>query len=179
MNEVAKSRSVPAELFGPGIEDGEIDRENAERMLAAFCPQTKTRKRSGTIAKSRWDKAMTRVQERLRSADWQEADPIEFVALYHLLHTRVYGVEPGELGTSQRMRAMTMARLLLAREFNHPREMAAFMRWVWIREEQRERWRKQSGSAGGRIGWYFQFDGRLVTDWRLEARRLTSPSSAK
>jgi hypothetical protein len=153
------------------------DRENAERVMEAFCQPDKVRKKSTTIPNSRWDKAVRGAKACITTGDWTDAKPLEFVALYEMLHTRVYRVAPVELGSAQRMRAMAMAVRLLA-QFTDTNEMAAFFRWVWLREEKREAWRKQTGASGGRISWYLQFDGRLVTDWRLERNRASDQKKA-
>src|SRR5208282_5697737 len=162
------------ELIAPVSEAS--DRDVAAKMLDTFLPKTDKKPRSKTISDSVFAKVRLGVERMIKSGDWSSATPRDFVALYAMLHNRVYGVEPEELTSSARLYAASLARKLLDRSFGgDPWEFADFIRWVWIREESREKWRQQNSVSGGRIHWRLQFNGALVTDWRIE--RMRAPAS--
>ena len=96
------------------------------------------------------------------------------VALYVKLHTSVYGVEPVELHTGSCYFGATSAATKLVRsEFGDDmNRVLAFIRWVWQRERETEKWRRVNGAEGRRIGWHIMFAQRtLVTDYRLSKER--------
>jgi len=146
-------------------------RESA-RDLEEFVRREKKPK-AKTIADGAWGKALSWAEEAMRTGDWGDAAPRHYVAAYALLHERTYGVAPAELTPTTRLHAAGMAANLLRREFDgEPGEMAAFLRWTWQREKERETWRRANGRDGGRIGYRLQFTGGLLTDYRVaKARR--------
>lgn len=118
---------------------------------------------------------------------WDEAHPKHFVAAYSLLHERLYGVPAVELIPTVRARAAAMASNLMKRCFGAPtmsdaraeareerrrarEKFAAFLRWSWQREEAIEKKRRANGGHG-RLGWYRQFDGSLVTEFLIDQNR--------
>lgn len=153
------------------VAPGDTDLATAQKIASTFCPP-KEKKRTSTISDALFLKIRAGVERMIRSGDWSKAGPRDFVALYAMLHVKVYGVEPEELTSAARVHATFMAANLFKRSFDQvSSEMAEFLRWVWIREEGREKWRKSQDISGGRISWRLQFNGALVTDWRIERRR--------
>lgn len=128
----------------------------------------KAKRNTRTISDSLFTKARARAQNMMASGDWEEALPRDFVALYAILHERVYGVEACELDSKTRLYASGMAKRLLEKQFDgDPGALAAFMRWIWIREKQRHAQRLERGDTF-RISWKYQFaGGALVSDYRL------------
>jgi hypothetical protein len=177
MNAFKRSPEIPESLFeGSDEQDAEI----AAKMLETFCGSPKPPKKTRTISDSVFAKVRRDVEAMIVSGDWSEATPRDFVALYAMLHNRVYGVEPEDLTSTTRLHAAAAARRLLDRSFGgDPGEFASFIRWVWIREESREKWRVQNNISGGRVSWYKQFNGALVTDWRVERRAPGSQTRIK
>jgi hypothetical protein len=107
----------------------------------------------------------------VRSGDWSGARPLTFVALHAWLHERVYGV-PYSPTPDDRLNASRAAGRMLKADFRgDAAEMAAFMRWCWRREREREEWRRQNGRSGGSIGWRLQFGPHLLTDYRIDLQR--------
>jgi predicted P-loop ATPase len=109
--------------------------------------------------------------ERLKSGNWEDASPLEFVELYETMHRKVYdGVAP-VWRKQERKQAAQAAGEMLDRDFGgDPAKFADFIRWVWIREERRIAWSKTEGIAPGsfRIHWRAQFtDARLLNDYRV------------
>jgi hypothetical protein len=117
------------------------------------------------------DKAATIAKNENR---WNEFNPKLFVALYAWLHTQVYNVNPAnEVSGKSGLGARTLARNMLEKEFdNNCEEMLVFMRWVWFRERERERWRLENSKVGGRISWQYQFSARLLNEYKVAKRRF-------
>lgn len=137
-----------------------------------------SKRRTPTISDKEWEIAKKEAWRRMQSANWEGAQPRVFAALYALLHERVYSVAPSELTPQIRAYATGAAKRMLAREFDDkPEEMAVFMRWAWMREQKREAWRRENNRDGGRISWTLQFNGSLITDWRLEQSRKPARAS--
>lgn len=114
------------------------------------------------------------------SADGPIINAPELVALYAALHSEVYGVFPAELQGKTWVHACAAAKRLVAEQFGGDYAAATeFLRWVWQREQGREKWRREnlgkkggSANASGRIGWALQFARQaLVTDYRTAQNR--------
>lgn len=162
------------EVIVPVVETEQEVKDRAAKMLEMFLPDKK--RRSKTISDSVFARVRVGVERMIKSGDWSDATPRDFVALYAMLHNRVYGVEPEDLTSSTRLYAASLAHKLLDRSFGGDQgEFAGFIRWVWIREEGREKWRRQNNVSGGRISWRLQFNGALVADWRID--RVRAPVS--
>lgn len=136
-------------------------------------PPSEKRIRAKTISDSAFARATREATEMIHGAlAWDEAAPRHFVALYAILHERVYGVAPCDLTPVGRLHAAGMAARLLEKQFGGERvELYEFVCWTWKREEKREKWRAEKGCEGGRIGPRLQFSGALLADYRVEAAR--------
>lgn len=112
-------------------------------------------------------------EEWKNAGDWEKYRPGHFVALYAACHERVYGFYPVELETGQGFGlARMMASRLLKTTFKGNCEMMVdFLRWTWVREEGREKWRRENNQGGQRIGWKLQFGVFLVSDYRVDRTR--------
>jgi hypothetical protein len=151
----------------------------AAKSLSAFlAAQTaappKSRRRSGPprARESAIEAAREKSEAMAKSGDWAGATAVHLVALYAFLHREVYEVEPLELDAKSWWLAERSAAGLLAKYFEGDVAMAvSFMRWVWGREIEREKWRRENGRDGQRIGWRLQFSASLVTDYRTSGRR--------
>jgi hypothetical protein len=153
-------------------------RVKAAASVAAFVgkPKPKVKKKAG-VRRSRIERAMERVQQRINDDTWKGADAESFVALFAWLHTEVYGVSPVEEMRTQWRGACSAARKLFADVFDDdPLTMLAFMRWVWNREAGYEQWRREHQSHGRRITWRLMFVSRaLLTDWQIDVQRKQGP----
>ena len=116
--------------------------------------------------------------EMVKARDWKGATGNHFVELYAWCHEKVYGIEPAEIrGTSKaattaRKAAISMASRMLKSEFDGPTQMANYLHWVFKREVEREKWRKENGREGGRITWRVVFAaGAVLTDYRIAKAR--------
>lgn len=147
--------------------------EDARERVAAFLgPPREKKARSKTISDSAWRRIKQIVEKRLESGEWEQATGRDFAALYDVMHVLVYEVAPAELGPSERVHAATMAARMLDKQFaGNAVEMAEFFRWAWMREQEREKWRRANDRSGARIGVRLMFGGVILTDWRVERVR--------
>lgn len=130
------------------------------------------RQRPKTIAASVFGRTVSETRAMMQSGDWEGAGARHLVALYAILHERVYGVEAVELGPQERYTATLRAGLFLKHEFGGDvAEAVQFFRWTWAREKSREDWRRENRRSGGRIGIRLMFAGQILTDYRLDRAR--------
>jgi len=118
--------------------------------------------------------AKAQVVELIESGEWGGlVDPGLLVALYVWCHTQVYGIEPAELGDgSEWFYAERHAAKCLVDQFaGDMAECVTFVRWVWAREDSREKWRRDNNNSGSRISWQWMFNARLWTEYRLDLAR--------
>jgi hypothetical protein len=159
---VEEAQDVPEDDIAPE------DRELAAK-LAAFVSRPQPKRSRRTIGQAAWNRMLDETARMMRTADWSEALPGHFVALYAMLFEKVYGVGVADLGPSERFFAMTAATRMLSKHFDdNTTVMADFMRWVWIREETREKFRRENHRGGGSIGWRLMFLGALVTEYQID-----------
>ena len=136
---------------------------------------TEKRARPKTIASSSWDRALATVREMAAKEDYAGARALHFVALHSILFEAVYGFESAELTPATRMAACGMASCLLKQVFGEdPSKFAAYLRWVWGREEEREKWRREKKVGGKMIGWRLVFGRSLLDEYALDVRRRGS-----
>jgi hypothetical protein len=146
----------------PKLEDVQ---ERAKRLSEWADRPSRTRMK--TITDSAMARATREVEAMLESGEWDDALPRHFLALYALLHLRVYKVEALELTSSVRLFAAGAAGKMLKAHFDDdPYAFVEFIRWTWQREARREVWRRDNGRDGQRIGWRLQFGGSLLTDYK-------------
>jgi hypothetical protein len=176
----AKVRPPDDDLFAP--DDFPEEPKSAKRLIAeqsvlAFArPAIERKRRPFRSSPKSIALSLAESSERARTADWQGAHGRHLVGLYAQLHEGVYGFAPSELDAPGWAFASAAATRMVDRQFGADFERAVeFMRWVWRREEERERWRRANAREGGRIGWRLQFGAAaLVDDYRVDqARRHT------
>lgn len=153
----------------------ESKREGAQLTLVdSFIgpPKPKKKRTSGSIGPKVWNVAQSEVIDMMTEGDWEKAGPLHFVALYAVLHKRIYGIEPAELNVSkERQYAMYAAGRMYSNEFNTDASaMVQFMKWCWVKEQSSLKWRRANPERdnGFRIGWKYQFNGKLLSDWRMQ-----------
>jgi len=140
--------------------------------LASMMPSDKAPK----ITPAKMRRFLQDALERLGTGNWVGAKPSSIVALYGVCHERVYGCSPAELsnGLTYLLATAAAARQTKEEFGGDPIRAVEFMRWVWVREESREKWRRENGRDGGRISWKLQFGKALVTDYRIAMARKKS-----
>ena len=135
------------------------------------------RKRS---ANGVYDRSVTEVAGWLAGSEgqetWGRAEARHFVALYAVLHERVYGAAPAELRSEAWWGAVSAAGKMLREEFGgEPARMLDFVRWTWRREQGREKKRGDEQEVR-RVGWKLQFLTRhLLTDYRVANAQARKP----
>ncbi len=136
-----------------------------------FAPEAKTK--PGVAAQMK--RAADEIADMHKRGSFHGAEPIHLVAIYLELHIRVYGVEAVDLGPSERPGAIAAAASLVRTYFEGSGERAVeFVRWVWRREQDREKWRRENGRDGKRLSWRLQFSSALVADYRVALARKKS-----
>ncbi len=128
-------------------------------------------KRRATMAASVFNRAVAETEAMMAEGDWSQCTARHIVALYDLMHMKVYGIE-SSMSSGDRhiaaLRAGSFAKRELGGDFE---KVVDYFRWVWTREMGREKWRRENGREGARltIGWCF--GGALFTDYRLALTR--------
>jgi hypothetical protein len=172
----AKVRPPDDDLFAPD-EPASAKHLTASQSVLEFArPAIERKKRPFRVTPKVVAAALVEAAERAQSGNWRGATGRHLVGLYAHLHEGVYGVAPAELDAQGWAFASAAAARMTDRHFAGDLERSVlFMRWVWRREEDREKWRRANGREGGRIGWRFQFGAAsLVDDYRVDqARRHT------
>lgn len=177
---VARPIDLPENLFSTDEEEEPVTaiRETPEFLaLVAEVDQKKERrkKKSKTFAASMFNRTLAEVDVMMSTHDWSFANARHLVALYDRMHTKVYGVECAELGPAERYNTIMQANTLVKVEFDGDFEDAVdYMRWVWMREMNKEKWVRETGAQGGRITPWLMFSKKFLTDYRLAMARRSN-----
>lgn len=129
-------------------------------------PPAKKRRASPRGGRQLLERSLEEVRARVAAGQsWEGAEPRHLVALYAVLHRKVYGTAPLELDGKIVLGAVSAARRMVEEAFGGSvTEAVEYLRWTWARENRR--WRRSEGDAR-RIGWRLQFVSRsLITDYR-------------
>lgn len=152
-----------------------IEKAAAADVAAGLVAFAGTPKPPAKKAKTRgWERP--RVQQEtadfINAREWKGAKPSHFVELYARLHEEVYGVEALDLKTRKSLSdAALLASRALKQFFEGDEDgMAEFMRWVWVRQANEEKQRRQGVRMREfRVTWRYQWAASLVTDYRRAA----------
>lgn len=130
------------------------------------------KERGKEISNSTWRTALTLAAKCMENGKWENIPSRVFLAAYAILHERVYGFAPEELTPKERyIAAAAVGRMLFNNFDEDAKEMAEFLRWTWMRESDREKWRRENQRSGQRIGWRLQFHPHLLSDYRADKMR--------
>lgn len=138
------------------------------------------RKRSyNSIGDAAWAKCVSEATRCCMEEDWSAATPRHLVAFYALCHKSAYGVMP-VFGSSERVHAAGAAKRMLEKHFGGRFDgVVDFMRWVWVKERDDERWRKSVGKVSDwRVSWKYQFSESLLCKWMVFRKRSPGVLSA-
>jgi hypothetical protein len=117
-------------------------------------------------------KARTQTEEMLCTGDWSDATGRHHVALFMLLHEKVYGATAAEMNGRACYASAAQAARLQAENFDDdPAALATFVLWTWKREHERETWRRKNGKSGGRISARLQFGTFMLGDYAVDMKR--------
>jgi hypothetical protein len=124
------------------------------------------------ISEVTWRRAVEAVRAMAAEDEYGEARPIHFVALHAVLFEAVYEFAPLDLTPQTRMAACGMVSALGKSVFGEdPEKVAAYLKWVWQREEETEAWRKKNSRGGRTLGWRLVFGRSLLNDYANAVRR--------
>jgi hypothetical protein len=129
--------------------------------------------RKGTRS-GRLESLVVEVDKMVSDGHWPEdkKKPETLVALFCWAHEAVYGVSCVADTAKLFNGAVSAAKKLIADEFGGSfDDTLEYVRWVWKREQSREKWRRENG--GGRVLTWFQvFKYRnLVMEMRVDSVR--------
>lgn len=148
--------------------------DEADAAIRQFVGNKPRKARSRGLTTATVRKLAAKVGGRLDRMLKGEGTPADLVALYCLLHARVYGLHPDELAGDAWRGACSAATRMVRVEFGGDLGAAVeLVRWSWAREKDWERHRRENGNGGGRLTWRRQFGAALVTDYRLDVSRRT------
>ena len=128
------------------------------------------KKRPTTIGRKAFDQHLSKTSELVNAQQWDKFTATNLVALYAILHNRVYTVLPLELLRDWRL-VQLAAGGMVKREFDGDFTKAVkFLRWVWFRENRS--YKRRSEDNDFRIGWRYLFKSpKLLTDYRISLSR--------
>jgi hypothetical protein len=143
----------------------------AEEVEAWTSRKRRPRGEGDAFSESRMRAAAARLDDVIKSQAWQDAKPIEFLALFMRMHAKVYGT-PFVSTSLERRRATLMFATCIRSYFKDDRSrFAEFMRWTWRREMRTEKWRRENGQPGRVIGVRLQCSSMLFNEWCVDVER--------
>lgn len=141
----------------------------AEISADDFLGTSKPRKKGiQSTGKTRLEELVEEAGRRARESDWEGARPTLLAALYVWCHRRVYKVDPALKGrefTAAGMRASHFVRDEFAGDL---KAAVDFVRWTWSKEAGKE---KRGRSDDFRVSWRYQFSGKLLVAYKVDAVR--------
>lgn len=161
-------KKLPVELMD--------DKAKAAASVDAFVGNKPRKKNRNASSKAIVKRKLEDIRIRMRDNKIDKVSPSEMVALFCILHTDTYGVEPTEMVGKTWEVACFNAKRFISDEFNgNSAEALLFVRWVWRRETIREA-NPNSPKRKMRLTWRHMFVWRdLLTDYRVEmTRRMKS-----
>jgi hypothetical protein len=154
------------------VAKGPEDDDFMLQVEARTSRRSEQRERPKTIADAAWARAIETVRGMAAEDEYKEALPLHFVALHAVLFEAVYQFAPLDLTPQTRMAACGMVAALSKAVFGEdPEKVAAYLKWVWSREEETEAWRKKNGRGGRTLGWRLVFGRSLLNDYANAVRR--------
>jgi hypothetical protein len=141
-------------------------RVNEKGRICAKEKRTRT-----TVAASAFNRTRAETQGMMDSGDWSACTARHFLALYDLMHEKIYGIESG-MTASERHTAVLRTGSFVKREFSGDYDKALdYFRWLWTREQGREKWRRENGRDTTRLILAFCYSSSMLTDYRLMLTR--------
>lgn len=182
---VKKGMDLPATLFDGDhallhvVDEGsshDLSSEMYDLCREQEAKQMRRKKnKSKTIGASVFNRATLETEEMIRSGEWDDATPRHMVALYALMHEKVYGIEAVDLDSQARYKMTMMANTFIKREFSdNVVDAVEFFRWMWGREMGHEKYRRENATDGRRLTAYLMFSNKLLPDFRLHLVRKQS-----
>lgn len=177
---MARHRVAPQDL--PAEAGFVVDTATAEaaKQLEEWTNRkTKKSPRAKGFSEGQLRRASEELEKMFTSGEWEDAEAKHFLALYVLLHGKVYGVAP-IMTSFDRLRAMQQAGSFMRNRFDgDPTELALFMRWAWQREAGKEKWcQSQNIQKKSRIGWRLIFSAsEILNDYLVERARAEKMKS--
>jgi hypothetical protein len=143
---------------------------------AAEKPASKRKRLPPRIKPSNIDAAKEEVLGFIERNTWAMAETIHLVGLYVVAHEHVYKVPPLDMDGAAWFLAKRAADKLVEECFANNVEYAVkYLQWVWMREGEKEEWRRRNGTATYRLTWRLVFSRQLLTDYFVNQQRPSLP----
>lgn len=164
----ARRVNVPEELFDDEPSPLESFLGRTRGADGKLVPRKAKKK---TFAAAVFGKAIEETKVMIANGDFEGCGARHLVALYSLMHDKVYGVEP-VMSSSERHTAVLRMGGFVKHHFGGDFQQAvAFYRWVWTREIGREKWRRENKREGSRLSIGLLMSGSIITDYRVALSR--------
>ena len=165
----------PEDLFPPSEPPSAAQQRAADDLARLVAPKLERRSRPPRASRDQVARAREQMDAFAAAGDWSQASGTHLVALYEWAHKAVYEVDP-LLDAKTWALAAAAANRMVAEHFEGDYGKAVvFLHWVWRREGETEKWRRENGRDGRVIGWRLQFaHGALITDYKVAAKRSLS-----
>ncbi len=119
------------------------------------------------MAAATFDRARVEAQAMIDEDDWTRCAARHIVALYDLMHLKIYGIEV-TMSSTERHRAVLRAGGFVRQNFSgsYPK-MVEFLRWLWTEEMRYQKWCvEHRGEQGRRMTVGLMLSGTKITDYR-------------
>lgn len=128
-------------------------------------------KRRATMAASVFERALYEVRTMMATHEWATFTARHVVALFDVMYHKAYGIEP-VLTAVERHRFTMQASQFAKREFAGDYDaLLDFYQWLWAREMEREKWRRENGREGGSLSMWAMVSSQTLNDYRLALNR--------
>ncbi len=170
----AKRISLPPDLFDAAPEPTEASPletflKRTRDPMGRLIPQKRKPK---TIAAATYGRTIIETQGMIETRNWAGCAIRHLVALYGLMHLKVYGVEAIMSSTERYTATLRMGSFVKQHFDGDIGPSLDYFRWVWSREMGRETWRRENGrTESSRLGFYFVLGNVCMTDYRLALAR--------
>lgn len=153
--------------------------ENAQAAFDAILVPKRTKAKLSLEARSvnAFERVIFATEEMVEQNLFAGANERNLAALHSICHAQVYGVRDEVFETREFLPALSAAQRLVRDDFGgNVDEAIQFVRWVWRREQQREKKRIEDGKSGFRMGWRLVFGTSAnarstLTDYTVFMRR--------
>lgn len=129
------------------------------------------RPRKTTVAAAVFERTRVEAQAMIDSQNFDGCSARHIVAIYDLMHLKIYGVEVSMSATDRHTYTLR-AGGFVKREFSGDyAKMIVYFRWLWSREMGREQWRRETGNEGASLHIAACFAGKAITEYRIALSR--------
>jgi hypothetical protein len=141
--------------------------EAVAKFLGSHLLPPQKKRRALSVSKKVIETTIRQTKDFMRSGDWTTANALHFVALWMVMHERVYGVVPIVTGNEIKRGSWRAGTVLKDIFKGVPGELVEMIKWSWKREHKNEIWRRENEREGSRLNLTYQFSAKTLTDYKL------------